>query len=68
MWMHEHHMWGFWWIFPLFGVALFAVVIILLIRAVGGGAFPESRKEIEELRKEIRELKEEIEKLKKQGS
>lgn len=68
MWMHEHYMWGFWWIFPLLGMTLFVVVIVLLIRAFGGGAFSGSRREIEELRKEMRELKEEIEKVKKQGS
>lgn len=65
MWMHEHYMWGFWWIFPLLGTAFVAVVLILLIRAIGGGG---SRKEIEELRQEIRDLKMEIEKVKKQGS
>ncbi len=65
MWMHEHYMWGFWWIFPLLGMALFVAVLILLIRAFGGVG---SRKEIEELRQEIRDLKMEIEKVKKQGS
>lgn len=68
MWMHEHYMCGFWWIFPLLGMTLFVVVIVVLIRAFGGGAFSGSRKEIEELRKEMRELTEEIEKVKKQGS
>lgn len=68
MWMHEHYMWGFWWIFPLLGMVLFVVLIILLIRVFSGGAFSGSRKEIEDLRNEIRELKEEIEKLNKQGS
>lgn len=63
MWMHEHYMWGFWWIFPLLGMALFVAALILLIRASGGVG---SRKEIEELRQEIRDLKTEIEKLKKQ--
>lgn len=67
MWMHGYHMWGFWWLFPLMGVALFVVLIIVLVK-VFGGAMPGSRKEIEDLRNEIRELKEEIEKLTKQGN
>jgi len=67
MWMHEHYMWGFWWLFPLMGVVLFVLLIIVLVK-VFGGAVPGSRKEIEDLRNEIRELKEEIEKLKKQGN
>jgi len=65
MWMHGHYMCGFWWIFPLLGMALFVMVIILLIRAFGRSASSGSRTEIEELRKEIHELKTEIEKQKK---
>ena len=65
MWMHEHYMRGFWWMFPLLGMALFVVVVILLIKAFGGGALSGSRKEIEELRKEVQDLKVEIEKVKK---
>lgn len=67
MWMHGYHMWSGWWLFPLMGVALFVVLIIVLVK-VFGGSVPGSRKEIEDLRNEIRELKEEIEKLKKQGN
>jgi hypothetical protein len=61
-------MWGFWWIFPLLGMALFVMLIVLLARVFGGGVSSGSRKEIEELRKKVRELKEEIEKVKKQGN
>ena len=68
MWMHDHSMWGFWWIFPLLGVTFFVVFIALLVKAFSGGAFSGSRNEVEELRKEILNLKEEIETLKKQGN
>lgn len=66
MWMHDHYMWGLWWIFPLVGVTFFVVLIILLVKVFSGGAISGSRNEVEELRKEIRNLKEEIETLKKQ--
>jgi hypothetical protein len=61
-------MWGFWWLFPLMGIAFFIVLIVLLIRSFGGSNFPASRKEIDEMRGEIRELREEIERIKTQMS
>lgn len=68
MWMHEHCMWGFWWVFPLLGIVFLVVLIFLLIRAFGGGSFSGHSKVIEELKREMRDLKEEIERLKKDES
>lgn len=67
MWMHGQYMCGFWWIFPLLGMALFVLIIVLLVRALGRGAFHGTHAD-ENLRKEIQELKTEIEKVKKQGN
>lgn len=64
--MHGQYMCGFWWIFPVLGMALFVLIIVLLVRAFGRGAFSGPHAEIEDLRKEIQEMKTEIEKVKKQ--
>lgn len=68
MWMHEHYMWGFWWVFPLLGLGLLIALIILVARLIGGkGVCSSSKKdeEIEELRKQVQELKDELEKFRK---
>ena len=64
-------MWGFWWIFPVIGLAFCLFFIVLLVRAVsGGGRFmcmgghDHGRDETSELRRELRELREELGRLK----
>lgn len=74
--MWEHGWWGppmggFWWIFPLFGLALLTVCLIGMIRAMRhGGGFAcaaghrdHSAPERDELARQIGELREEIRQL-----
>ena len=64
-------MWGFGWIFPLIGMAICLVFVIVMIRAMSsgrgfmcmGGHGPRPD-ETAELRQEVRELREEISRLK----
>jgi len=63
-------MWGFWWIFPLIGMALCALFLIMMVRAVSGGhrfmcmGPRHGGASDDDLRREIRELREEVKQLK----
>lgn len=65
-------MWGFWWIFPVIGLAICLTFFVMMIRAVsGGGRFMcmgghghGGADETSELRREVRELREELNRLK----
>ena len=64
-------MWGFGWIFPLFGLLIVATCVFVMIRAMSsghgfmcmGGHGGKERDESAELRREIGELREEIKQL-----
>jgi uncharacterized membrane protein len=76
MWMWGPGWWGpsmsgFWWIFPLIGLAVCLFFVIAMIRAMsGGGHFMcmgghrRESDETAELRREVRELREELTRLK----
>ena len=65
-------MWGFGWIFPLFGLAmaLFCLMVIVRWAARGGGPMcmgghhGHGPAETEDLRRQVRELREGVDKLK----
>lgn len=64
-------MWGFWWIFPVIGLAFCLFFIVLMVRAMSGGArsmcmggHDHGPDETSELRREVRELREELNRLK----
>ncbi len=63
-------MWGFWWIFPLIGMAVCALFLIMMVRALAGGhgftcmGSHAGQARDDDLRREIRELREEIKQLK----
>jgi hypothetical protein len=62
-------MWGFWWIFPLIGMAVCALFLVMMVRAVAGGhgftcmGRPTAQAGDDDVRREIRELREEIKQL-----
>jgi hypothetical protein len=62
-------MWGFWWIFPLIGMAVCALFLVMMVRAVAGGhgfmcmGRPRAQAGDDDVRREIRELREEIKQL-----
>ena len=65
-------MWGFWWIFPVIGLAICLMFFVMMVRAVsGGGRFMcmgphrDDGEETARLRRELEELREQI---KKQGA
>ena len=65
-------MWGFWWIFPVIGLAIGPMFSVMMVRAVrGGGRFVcmgphrDDGEETARLRRELEELREQI---KKQGA
>ena len=61
-------MWGFWWIFPLIGLTIAAVLVIGLVRVMNrgqgflwmGGHRPEERQEFEALRREVQQLHDQV--------
>jgi cell division protein FtsB len=63
---------GFWWIFPVIGVSIALVLVIAMVRAMGGGRpfmcmggqRSEGSDEVAQLTREVRELREEIKQLK----
>lgn len=64
-------MWGFWWIFPIIGLAIGVVFLVAMVRAIGGrggfmcmGGHHARDQGTAELRREIQELQDEIKKLK----
>jgi len=65
-------MWGFWWIFPVFGLLICLFFVIAMVRMTsGGGRFMcmgphhDDRGETAQLRREVEELREQM---KKQGA
>jgi hypothetical protein len=61
---------GFWWIFPVVGLAICLMFVVLMIRAVSGGwrfmcmgGHDHGPDETSELRREVRELREELNRL-----
>ena len=64
-------MWAFWWIFPLLGLLVCLGMIVMMVRAMRGGAGPmcmrhhaQGADDTAELRRELRELREEVKQLK----
>ncbi len=64
-------MWGFGWIFPLIALTFCVLFIVLVVRAMTGGArfmcmrdHDHGPDETSELRREVRELREELNRLK----
>jgi cell division protein FtsB len=63
---------GFWWIFPVIGVSIALVLVIAMVRAMGGGRpfmcmggqRSAGSDEVAQLTREVRELREEIKQLK----
>jgi hypothetical protein len=61
-------MWGFWWIFPLIGLFVWALFVIVIARAFGSGRFmcmgshQDENAETARLRREVEELREEVKK------
>ena len=75
MWMWEPWaapMWGFWWIFPLIGLAICVAFLVMVLRFIGtgrgftcmGGHQGVGREETSAMRREIEALREEIKHLK----
>ena len=64
-------MWGFWWIFPLIGLAICVFFVIAVVRMMcGGGPMcmrPHDRnsEEMARLRKEVEDLRDQV---KRQGA
>ena len=66
-WMGQ--MWGFWWIFPVIGLLICFLVVVVVLRTIAsGGRFicmgPHHRDsdEIDRLRRELEELREQVKK------
>ncbi len=64
-------MWGFGWIFPLIGLLICLVLVVAMVRFMGGQGFlcmgdhrSDASRDDTELRREIRELREELKQLK----
>ena len=65
-------MWGFGWIFPLLGLAMMFVCLIVMFRWAARGGGPmcmgghhgRGPEETENLRRQVRELREDVDKLK----
>ncbi len=62
-------MWGFWWIFPVIGLLICFLVVVVVLRTIAsGGRFicmgPHHRDsdEIDRLRRELEELREQVKK------
>jgi uncharacterized membrane protein len=62
-------MWGFWWIFPLIGLAICLFFVIAMVRMISsGGRFmcmgsrPHNSEDVARLRKEVEDLREELKK------
>lgn len=62
-------MWGFWWIFPVIGLLICFLVVVVVLRTIAsGGRFicmgPHHRDsdEIDRLRRELDELREQVKK------
>jgi hypothetical protein len=62
-------MWGFWWIFPVIGLLICFLVVVVALRTIAsGGRFmcmgPHHRDsdEIDRLRRELEELREQVKK------
>jgi len=64
-------MWSFWWIFPLIGLAICVVFMVVMVRAMsGGGRFMcmgghgHGTDEAADLRRQVQGLREEVNRLK----
>lgn len=61
-------MWGFWWIFPLIGLLVCALFVIVIARAFSSGRFMcmgthhDENAETVRLRREVEQLREELKK------
>ena len=62
-------MWGFWWIFPVIGLLICFLVVVVVLRTIAsGGRFMcmgphhHDSDEIDRLRRELEELREQVKK------
>ena len=62
-------MWGFWWIFPVIGLLICFLVVVVVLRTIAsGGHFMcmethhRDSDEIDRLRRELEELREQVKK------